>query len=79
MRRDCTAGKLSECNEASDEEMGNVMRRGVRRRVRKCNWSCAATAGIALLDLEMGSPLTGRTNFSVCPQLPPLATSLVTL
>ena len=50
MRNDCTVGKLSECNEAGNEE-------AIRRR----NRSCAATVGVVCLEseLEMDGPLTG--------------------
>ena len=49
MRNDCTVVRLSERNEADDEE-------AIRRR----NQSCAAMVGVVCpeSELEMGSPLT---------------------
>jgi hypothetical protein len=44
VRNDCTVGKLSERNEAGDEEA-----------IRRCNRSCVS--GVRD-ELEMGSPLT---------------------
>jgi len=49
MRNDCTVGKLSERNEADDEEV-----------IRRCNRSCVFRVGVICpeLELEMDGPLT---------------------
>ena len=59
MRNDCIVGKLSECNEAGDEE-------AIHRR----NQSCVSGVGVAQpqselgvgVELEMGGPLTISTS-----------------
>ena len=53
MRRDCIVGMLREHDEASDEELGNVMRRVARKRVHKCNQSCISGVGVAQPQLKL--------------------------
>jgi hypothetical protein len=52
--KDCTVGKLSECNEACDEVKDPQMELELHLQSR----NCTATTGVACAGSEMGSPMT---------------------